>query len=963
MPQISLQEVRQKYPQYDDLPDAVLAERLHSKFYSDMPREEFDQRIGLAAPQASSVPTPIAPPIASNPGGGGMAGNPLSAGETSTVQRTLFGRDQRRGVQVGAQAVGSGFANLLDIPAALTNATLALADKMPLVNAPYRFPYFGSDVVKPAAGRAMEAAGVPPIAEADMTPFEKVAYKASELGAESLAGGTMLARGEMAKQMAPGARTPRFGDAFTRSYAETPGKSVAVDTTAGAGAGFSLEMARQMLPEAIQGPITDFIATMLGGFAGAGAASAGRSVKQAAQGVGRTFADPAIPVDPATGKAVSKSTADAAAKFTQGTVEAGGNAPADVAARIGQRAEDARTAGDPVPTTGILSGDPGMVAIERGARFDSPVEFQGKDQKLRDAAQERVTGLRDETADVTKPSELVERTAAAKTEQAQRGVDKAAGDAKAVEMARQVEADQLAMARGTGDAASARLDQVVRGTAEKESARKTKLFEDIDPTGEVKVTGGSEAVRERVKQIRGSVPATVPADEVLPEKYLKTFEAAAEGREVTFKELNDARPYLSSAIAKARAANDYALADNLQSLKSLADDTAEALAKQGSEVGQRAQDAVENFKVRFAPRFREGEGGAFVADIKKDKFGTKTRPSETAARFLSGPEAAKDLTRILEVSENPEAGVKAARQWLLDRMSGVVKGDKIDPNRLRLFRDNNAGVLEQVPGLKKEVDQMVRDAVSGTAKENQLARDLKVAQSAVKRTEREIDAAATSVLLGGKDPVKAAGEVFAKGEIEGARRMKEIVTDLKRDPEALRGWKRAVTEHLIDKVTTTNTALSGGAAEGPVSLAQMQRFFSKNEKAMAEVFSPSEMNSLRRARKIIEPLGNLSRQVTAGSPTFENEQLWNSLEAGLLAATGNAITTGMILKRVKVVLKFLPDPAEKAALLIKRAQFDPELAQILLTRNVKEIQTPVWNGKLTTALAIEHASKHDEPKK
>jgi hypothetical protein len=46
MPTIA--EVRQQYPQYSDMSDADLAGVLHSKFYSDMPREEFDKKVGLA---------------------------------------------------------------------------------------------------------------------------------------------------------------------------------------------------------------------------------------------------------------------------------------------------------------------------------------------------------------------------------------------------------------------------------------------------------------------------------------------------------------------------------------------------------------------------------------------------------------------------------------------------------------------------------------------------------------------------------------------------------------------------------------------------------------------------------------------------------------------------------------------------------------------------------------------------
>lgn len=48
MPTIA--EVRQKYPQYQDMSDEALAGALHKKYYSDMPVADFNAKIGLAAP-------------------------------------------------------------------------------------------------------------------------------------------------------------------------------------------------------------------------------------------------------------------------------------------------------------------------------------------------------------------------------------------------------------------------------------------------------------------------------------------------------------------------------------------------------------------------------------------------------------------------------------------------------------------------------------------------------------------------------------------------------------------------------------------------------------------------------------------------------------------------------------------------------------------------------------------------
>lgn len=55
----TLAEIRAQYPQYRDVPDRVLADGLYQKFYSDVPREEFDRRLGMAAPAAAAPAEPV----------------------------------------------------------------------------------------------------------------------------------------------------------------------------------------------------------------------------------------------------------------------------------------------------------------------------------------------------------------------------------------------------------------------------------------------------------------------------------------------------------------------------------------------------------------------------------------------------------------------------------------------------------------------------------------------------------------------------------------------------------------------------------------------------------------------------------------------------------------------------------------------------------------------------------------
>lgn len=50
----TLAEIRSQYPQYQDMSDAALADALHRKYYSDIPRQEFNAKIGLASPAAAN---------------------------------------------------------------------------------------------------------------------------------------------------------------------------------------------------------------------------------------------------------------------------------------------------------------------------------------------------------------------------------------------------------------------------------------------------------------------------------------------------------------------------------------------------------------------------------------------------------------------------------------------------------------------------------------------------------------------------------------------------------------------------------------------------------------------------------------------------------------------------------------------------------------------------------------------
>lgn len=52
----TIAEIREQYPQYSDMPDAALADALHKKFYSDLPKAEFDAKIGISSQRENVGP-------------------------------------------------------------------------------------------------------------------------------------------------------------------------------------------------------------------------------------------------------------------------------------------------------------------------------------------------------------------------------------------------------------------------------------------------------------------------------------------------------------------------------------------------------------------------------------------------------------------------------------------------------------------------------------------------------------------------------------------------------------------------------------------------------------------------------------------------------------------------------------------------------------------------------------------
>lgn len=873
-----------------------------------------------------------------------------------------------RSLQVGTQGVGRGVADLVGLPGDLANAIFDLplqaadlAAEQFGGNVDFRFgpSPVGGDAIASGAGDVVEAIGGDIIKQDEMSPGERAAYNINRFGTEATAGGGALARTAMIR-FAPGTRqTPAFGDVLLRPYADDAARTFRGDVGAGAGAGAGLTYSQ----ENDLGPIGDLVAMIMGGVGGATLTQAPETIARTGRNVyERATPDPEIPLDEnlrSTSRRVSRRASEMAQTMADD--------PAQAAETISRRATVAE--GGPVATTGLLSGDTGLVAAEQGVRVKSPEQFRKSDTAVGEHASGLISGLEDPTADLAAPARSASqarRDRIAPVEQQRAAVETAYNQAEAARRAQgaplQSAADTEARAAASGRVHSAVVEPYTQARTAKNEA-----FDALDPqrTQQVDATD----VIAAAERVRASVNELAPSGLQMPGEFMGAIERLAPDirrqdssildasgtamqRDVNvggpgtaaLGDLVEVRKYLSTAHENARRSGNFTLADNIGELRRTINETIE----------RTPEAAAANEQYRdFADRFRPGasdEGARFTREIDR---GREPEPSKTAGRFLSSPERTAALGRMAEGGE--ETGV---RDFLRSDFASRVLTPEgtVRPDRADAWLRDNADTLSQYPNARQEFDQIAAQARRGETLSKDAKQRLDEATKAVADQERTFD---RSILgdVASKDPRDVAKKVISGDRYASGAEMDEITQAIGSDPEAARGWRAAVAEVLSDKVRNTSGDLAREGAEGPVSIAKLRRTFGQHEEALSGVFSEEDMGVLRRAHEALSPLENRRAQATVGSQTAENAALagaWDALGTAMTFKYG-AVHAGMVMHRVKRMLNLVPGLKERtldnqALELVNRMWFDPDLAKHLLEADVDQFSGPGWNKKLQALL-------------
>jgi hypothetical protein len=186
--------------------------------------------------------------------------------------------------------------------------------------------------------------------------------------------------------------------------------------------------------------------------------------------------------------------------------------------------------------------------------------------------------------------------------------------------------------------------------------------------------------------------------------------------------------------------------------------------------------------------------------------------------------------------------------------------------------------------------------------------------------------------------------------------MRELKRTVGRSPDGDEGLKAAVADYFASKVSSVNP---GAVSEGTQSInfRSLVREFNKNERTLAAAYSPEEMNALRRAQKMLEPLANLSGPSALRSPEGGgNDMALKMLEVGLKGYYG-MLKGGGVFRTLKVAMSLRTENPAALERLVSRMMFDPELAAHLLTREVRDVASPAWNRRLAKLLRRTEAGR------
>jgi len=889
--------------------------------------------------------------------------------------------DQRsptdRAFELGLQGVGAGVADLAGAPVDLGNALLNLiysgvnkvtGAEIPLVQQPFG----GSQMIRDIATPIAEGVGLDVLNEEEMTGQEHLGYNIARGGTAAALGAGWLARAAPAAGAI--SQGPRWLEPLTRAYTADAGRAFTGDVAAGAGAGTGNylynENASQAFKDSSWGPIAAIVANMGGGIAGQSLLSAaetgGRVALRNTDNALRGPYDTSI-ANNAAGVPFRRADVTAAASRVQNAAVNPFEAEANLRSTRNAIADLSTTAPSvsSTPTSGLMSNDVGLINMENQARARNNVPFIVRDNAVRDAATSQVDRIAPSTAVGRQFTDTAAALDADRVAGAQFLRDEAQQQVRAAEAAGQADAVPVNMPFPREARADAALgidanvvDQTMRPMQDASAqaydrARSLGVNEQVDLS----------PVRDALDTVQASISQLIDPATGLPSDLAERITAAIDDTgHISVADIIDVWPSLSRMEDRARTAGNVTLRENITTLREGMSRAIEMAAADGMPGAQAAMDAQQNFAETLGTTF--GRNAPVAQQLRRDfnqnQAGrSETPPSATAGQFLrrGQPEKAVELQNIIARSTDPAQGQEAVHQYLMSDLaaSGAIdaRTGQLRPDTLRRWRDEWGASLDISPETRAAVDDLIARADNGELVRADAMEGLDVAARTL--GEAETNKGAFRFVLD-RDPANAVRDIFGAGDAE--RVVAEIFERIGTNNAAHEGFKAAVRDYLLEQATTS-ARFTTSSSRNPLSFPRLDDLFKRSEHILSTIFSPEEMNALRAAHKMFEPLTRRAQQGTTGSGTAERtlaEEVVRTAELGIRTYYG-ALQGGAIMKKVKLWMDQLPSNRDAVAELVHRFYFDPEFAMTLLRTPVRNASGPRYNARLNRLLGLTAGSR------
>lgn len=260
-------------------------------------------------------------------------------------------------------------------------------------------------------------------------------------------------------------------------------------------------------------------------------------------------------------------------------------------------------------------------------------------------------------------------------------------------------------------------------------------------------------------------------------------------------------------------------------------------AAQLAKITQEDIDAINAAKrghALYAQTFKEGAvGEALKSAGQQGRY--RVLDSQVGSKFFKpGPAGHEGMQSYMAAVGSDPAAVGVMRDHIVSSMKreAMTPEGTIDPQKFANWRKRHQDALREVPDLERQF------ANAATATET-AARSAADASTAVKNFQTGL----VKQLLGldnSADVSRTIGEIF--GKTDAVRQMRNLFNQVKADPDAVNGLRRAIVDDIKKRfISTTEEGFSGVDKMNP---AGFQKFVRNNRAALRQALDEKQVKAL-----------------------------------------------------------------------------------------------------------------------